>query len=84
LVARLAAGTGLTPGAFVNVDCPVVYLDLDTALRALLSAGPVVRVINHTGEESARTATADTLKPFRFSDGSYRLENKLRYMITTA
>lgn len=84
LIPRLATEAGLTPGEFVNVDCPVLYPDLETALRALLSAGPVVRVINHAGEEAVREATADSLKPFRLSDGSYRLENKFRYMITTA
>jgi hypothetical protein len=44
----------------------------------------MIRAINHAGEEAVRAAETEALKPFRLSDGSYRMENKFRYMITTA
>lgn len=84
LVERLATEAGLTPGEWVSVDCPWVYPDLETALKATISAGPMIRAINHAGEEAVRAAETEALKPFRLSDGSYRMENKFRYMITTA
>jgi SAM-dependent methyltransferase len=84
LVERLATEAGLTPGVWVSVDCPWVYADLETALRATLSAGPMIRAINYAGEDAVRAAEVEALKPFQLSDGSYRLENKFRYMVTSA
>jgi SAM-dependent methyltransferase len=84
LVEGLASEAGLTTGTWISVDCPWVYSDLDMALRATLSAGPMIRAINHLGEEAVRAAEAEALRPFRLADGSYRMENKFRYMITTA
>jgi SAM-dependent methyltransferase len=84
LVERLAIEAGLKPGVWTSVDCPWIYADLETALRATLSAGPMIRAVNHSGEEAVRAAEAEALKPFRLSDGSYRMENQFRYMITTA
>jgi SAM-dependent methyltransferase len=84
LLERLATEAGLTPSVWVAVDCPWVFPDLETTLQANLSAGPMIRVINHAGEDAVRAALTEALKPFRLSDGSYRLENKFRYMTTTA
>jgi len=84
LVERLAKEAALTLGSWISVDCPWVYSDLDAALRATLSAGPMIRAINYAGEDAVRAAETEALKPFRLSDSSYRMENKFRYMLTTA
>jgi SAM-dependent methyltransferase len=84
LLERLATEAGLAPGAWVTVDCPWVFPDLETALQANLSAGPMIRAINHVGEAAVRAALTEALTPFRLSDGTYHLENKFRYMLTTA
>jgi SAM-dependent methyltransferase len=81
---RLTAEAGLAPGAGVAVDCPWIFPDLETALRANLTAGPMIRVINHAVEDAVRASLSGALKPVRLADGSYRVENKVRYMITTA
>ena len=44
----------------------------------------MIRTINHVGEAAVRAALTEALTPFRLSDSSYRLENKFRYMLTTA
>jgi hypothetical protein len=66
------------------VDCLWVFSDLESALRAARSAGPMVRAINHAGEDAVRAALTEALTLFRLSEGSCRLENKFHYMITTA
>lgn len=80
----LALQAGLTPVAAHHVDSTWVFADLETALRGLLSGGPVVKVMRHVGEQRARAATIDAISPYRMADGSYQLENQYRYLITTA
>jgi hypothetical protein len=84
LLERLATEVGLTPGAWVAVECPWVFSNLETALQANPSAGPTNRAINHAGEDIVRAALTEALKPFRLSDGGYRLENKVRSTVATA
>jgi hypothetical protein len=40
-----------------------------------------VDAIEHSGEERVRAALCEAGAPFRRPDGSYRLENRLRYVI---
>jgi SAM-dependent methyltransferase len=58
--------------------------DLDTTLRALLSAGPAAAAINHSGEERTRAAVTAAIEPFRTRDGGYHLENEFAYLIARA
>jgi SAM-dependent methyltransferase len=80
----LASEADLTPIAVVDVDCPWLYRDLDTALRAMLSAGPAERAIRNSGMDSARNAVAAAIDPYRKSSGEYRLNNKFRYLLARA
>jgi len=77
----LATEVGLAPGTWVNVDCPWAYPDLETELRAFISAGPMIRAISNAGEDAVRQVETEALTSFRMSDASYRLENKFRYMM---
>ncbi len=80
----LASKAGLTPKRVADVDCPFVYPDEETALRALLSSGVAVRAIRNAGEERARQAARESIAPYRLASGSYRMENKFRFLIATA
>ncbi|MEQ1883941.1 MAG: methyltransferase domain-containing protein [Bryobacteraceae bacterium] len=73
---------GLHPESFQEVDSPVEYPNLETALRGLLSAGPAVRAIDHSGEQKVIQSVTAALAPFRRADGSYRMANK--YMFSVA
>jgi hypothetical protein len=57
------------------------YADLETALRGLLAAGPVVRAIGIAGEEAVRDTVGAALAGFRTSDGRIRLENRWHYVV---
>ena len=79
-----AAAAGLTPTSVEDVPAPFEYPDLDTALRALKSAGVTARAIEHSGEEAVDAAYAEALAPFRLGDGGFRLSATFRYLIALA
>jgi SAM-dependent methyltransferase len=74
-----AAGLDLVESAAVTVDW--VYADEQTAVAGLMSSGPVVRAIQHAGEQAAHDAIAAFLQPFRTADGGYRIVNVFRYAV---
>lgn len=51
------------------------YPDLESAQRAILSAGPAVMAIQSSGEKRVREAVSRALEAFKSTDGGYRLEN---------
>jgi hypothetical protein len=66
------------------VDCPFEFPDLETAVRGHMSAGVQVAAVQQVGEDAVRRAVADSLAPFRTSEGGYRQRNRLRYVIASA
>jgi SAM-dependent methyltransferase len=83
-LAAFARRAGLTPQRVAEVECPLEYPDLDTALRGLLSAGPAVLAIQVSGEDRVREAIAETIAPYRLYSGGYRVEHSFLFAITTA
>jgi SAM-dependent methyltransferase len=77
----LATEAGMIPGIVETVDCPWEYPDAKTALRGLLSTGPAIRAIQHTGEDVVRDVVLSVIAPFKIDLGGYRLKNNFRYMI---
>lgn len=77
----LATDARLTPLAVVDVQCPWIYHDLETALRGLLSAGPVERAIRASSIERVRDAVAEAIAPYGGSSGDYHMNNVFRYLI---
>ena len=79
----LLAGAGLDPVTIADVPAPWIYPDDATAVRGLLSSGPAVKAIEHSGEAAARDAVLAAIDPYRTADGGYRLENTFRFAIGT-
>ncbi|HAO42137.1 MULTISPECIES: class I SAM-dependent methyltransferase [unclassified Afipia] len=77
----LASEAGLTPGVVVDVSCPWIYPDLETALRGMLSAGPAERAIRAASFERARDAVAAAIERYRTASSGYRLNNTFRYLV---
>lgn len=76
---RLAREVGLEPVASADVDVPYETPDRDTLYRALLvDAG--LHGIERGAEEVVGTAV-ELADPFRRDDGSYRFENRFRYIV---
>ncbi|HWM10001.1 MAG TPA: class I SAM-dependent methyltransferase [Solirubrobacteraceae bacterium] len=75
VVERLAAEAGLEPGAPREVDVPYEAPDQDTLVRAVMmeAAG--------APEDAVRAIVDRAGERFRRPDGSYRFENRFRYVI---
>lgn len=79
----LFLSAGLTPLAVKDVDVAWEFDNLDTALAAMLAAGPSVLAIQTSGLDRARRTLEQAIAPFRLSNGGYRLENRFRYLLAT-
>jgi SAM-dependent methyltransferase len=76
----LVLRAGLTPTDLGDIACPWQYADEATALRGMLSAGPVVLAIKTSGEARVRAAVLESIARYRTANGGYRLENEFRYV----
>jgi SAM-dependent methyltransferase len=76
-----ARRAGLEPVRADEVDVPFEPPDQASFERAMLAPGPMLRAIEHSGEGTVRRAILAAAEQFRQPDGSYRLENRFRYLI---
>ena len=65
-----------------DVPCTFAYPDTDTAITALSSAGPVVRVAEHAGIDAVHADIASFLSRHLRPDGSYAIDNPFRYALS--
>jgi SAM-dependent methyltransferase len=79
----LFAQAGVTVDERRVVECSWFYSDETTALRGLLSAGPAVSAINHSGEQAVSEAILEAIAPFRCRSGMYLLRNNFHYLVGT-
>ncbi|MGH2451896.1 MAG: hypothetical protein ACRDGE_11645, partial [Candidatus Limnocylindria bacterium] len=81
---KVVSEAGLAETSRGDVTYAWEWLDLDSALRAVLSAGPAVLAARVSGEASVSEAAAEFLAGHRTDGGAYRLANTFRYLICTA
>ena len=81
---RLASAAGLAVVAISDVENPLIYPDLATAVRTQLSSGPARAAITHSGLPATRGALTRAFAGSRKPDGTYRQENVFRYLIGRA
>ncbi len=72
----------LNPFAWGEAPAPFVYRDLETAWRAMISAGPLVRVIEVAGEPAVRKVFEDVFRPSLQPDGRVIQHNVFRWVIS--
>lgn len=61
-----------------EVSCTHNYPDLETAMKAQMSAGPTWRAVELLGEQRVRSAVQGALEQLRQPDGSVPLTNRFR------
>jgi len=66
-----------------NVEKAYEYPTLDTALRAIRSAGLTLLAERTAGDTALTDAIASALAPYRTAGGGYRLEVESRYILGT-
>jgi len=77
------ARAGLQVADIADVMCTFAYPDTATAVAALSSAGPVVRIAEHAGEEAVRLDIEAFLTRHVRPDGTYAIRNPFRYAVST-
>ena len=77
----LARRAGLAPECADEVEVPYEFPDGATLERALLAFAPIYRIDPQLAEQVVRRTVESDAEPFRRSDGSYRFENRFRYLI---
>jgi SAM-dependent methyltransferase len=81
---NLARGSGLAPERADEVEVPYEFPDRVTLERALLAIAPVYGVAPEVAQQVVRRTVEARAEPYRRPDGSYRFENKFRYLIAVA
>jgi len=66
-----AAGTEVEEST--DIECPAVFENVETAVRAFLGAGPTMLAINHSGEEQVAEAVRDGIGPYTDPQGRVTL-----------
>jgi hypothetical protein len=77
-----SAAADLEVADVADVMCTFAYPDTDTAVTALSSAGPVVRVAEHAGDEAVRQDIEAFLASHVRPDGTYAIRNPFRYAVS--
>ena len=77
------ARAALEVAGIADVMCTFAYPDTATAVAALSSAGPVVRIAEHAGEEAVRLDIEAFLARHARPDGTYAIRNPFRYAVST-
>jgi SAM-dependent methyltransferase len=76
------ATAGLDVAEVADVRCTFAYPDTATAIAALSSAGPVVRIAEHAGWDAVRADIEAFLAGHIRPDGTYAIHNPFRYAIS--
>lgn len=63
------AAAALTPYEDDEIECPIVFDDVNAAERAFMGAGPTALAIRHAGELAVERAVREALEPFTGTDG---------------
>lgn len=81
---RLAELAGLTGGELTEVVCPFRYPDDDALVAPLFDTAIGRHAVNRGGPAAVRAAVLDRMADRRLPDGSYRLDNLFRVLVTRA
>ena len=66
---EVLAAAALTPYEDDEIECPIVFDDVDAAERAFMGAGPTQLAISNSGEAAVAEAVRAALEPFTAGDG---------------
>jgi SAM-dependent methyltransferase len=82
ILERRLVEAGMRPIAWGEANCPFTYSDIETAWRANVSAGPLVRVIGVAGEDAVRAVFTKCWQPCAQPDGTVTQKNVFRWVVS--
>jgi SAM-dependent methyltransferase len=77
----LATEAGLIPEEAGYLEFFETYPDLETLLRGVMAAPPMVRAGRAVGDDAVREALSEVFRTFEMPNGGYALEEEVRYLI---
>ena len=77
----LAVEAGLTPEEAGYIELVETYPNLETMLRGVMAAPPMVRAGRAVGDDAVRDALTEVFRAFETPTGTYALEEEVRYLI---
>jgi hypothetical protein len=77
------SAAGLVPVQTPAVVCPMVYPDVETALRGQESPGVLVMAARHAGEQAVAEALRRSFAQFVQTDGSVHIANTFRFIVAS-
>ena len=77
----LATKAGLTPEEAGYIELVETYPDLETLLRGVMAAPPMIRAGRTLGDDAVRNALTEVFHAFETPTESYALEEEVRYLI---
>ena len=77
---RLARRAGLEPRSAGDIEVPYEAPDQEALVQAFFNDA-LFGVLQRLGEDEVRRLIVEAAAPFRRDDGSYRFENRFRYVI---
>jgi SAM-dependent methyltransferase len=78
------ATAGLIPWADDEIECPMVFDDVESAERAFLGAGPMQLAVTTSGAGAVAEAIRRGLQPFVGGDGRVILDSWFRAVLATS
>jgi SAM-dependent methyltransferase len=78
---RLIRAAGMEPCDAGEVALAWAHPDVDLAVRAVLASGGGAMAIAAAGEDAARAALEQAVRPFTLPDGGVRMNNVFRFVI---
>lgn len=81
LLENILQEIGLKIELTADVPAEWNYPDVETALRGLVSAGPVARAVEHVGFEQAYATIASAVRPYVQPNGRVVYHNKYRIVV---
>jgi SAM-dependent methyltransferase len=84
VVEELARAAGLEPFAGGEVDVALDVPDDAAAIRAFMLDAGLLHVLDHASEATVHATILEAAAPFRRPDGSYRFDNRFRYVVSRA
>jgi SAM-dependent methyltransferase len=79
----LATQAGLSPQEAGYIEFVESYPDLETILRGVMAAPPMVRAGRVVGDDAVRDALTEVFRSFQTPTGGYALDEEVRYLIAT-
>jgi SAM-dependent methyltransferase len=84
LLEKTLQTAGFTITSVTDIPTLWDYPDLPTAMAGLLSAGPAVKAIHHSGYDKAYEIVGAAVQPYIQFDGHIRYHNKFRIVLAIA